>query len=189
MRFMVEFKLDNYRYGDDNYVVDKFCECNGLTDLELVRNKLNDPTITPDMIEHSCYYHQHDVCLELTEIEAINCGVFKETCHIKVNVPVSSLNKYLYRDIRPRYDVKCKLFGYIKHKTLLDVRLIFDINKDRLLIDWVNMGCPFRWDPMSETGEFPEPIDGDENISIDGEKLKMIERCGKNSDDDIDDDE
>ena len=171
MRFTVTFKhVPHHNYnGPEIYICSSHCACRGFADLRLVRDKLNNQSITSEMINHSCYYNCTDLDIVLSEIAAKNCGVFEETCHIAVIVPPKSLNKYLYRDIRPQFN-KRSWFWFFKREVLTEVGIIFALNRDKLIADWVNAKCPLRWDPNAPDGVFPEYPEDDEDGCIDLEK-------------------
>lgn len=149
MQFVIEF------VAEGEYIAKSRCLCEGLSDLDPVRKILKDPTFSHHRVDYSCFYGKNDVDIILTEDQARAALVFKDQCKIKVTVPELAFNKYLYRDVSPRYD-ECK-FLWITRRKLNTVCISYKLNKGNIFGDWMKHGCPLRWDPNHSDGLFPEP--------------------------------
>lgn len=155
MKFEVNFSTDT-----DNPLASSKCLCEGLSDLDLAREITKNPNLHQHQIDYSCYYKTSMIDIELTEDQARSILIFKDRCEINIECPEKAFNKYLYRDII--IDYKYEKFMWWKIKTINGVKIRYRINEQQVIEDWVNHGCPLRWNPSDPNGEFPEPVTNDE---------------------------
>jgi len=125
----------------------------GMDFVKLIREENKEYDIPIDKIHNTCHYNTHNVQIKTIDENIINkISHFNGNDEVHVTVKKNSLSKYLNMvskirlkdvDITPWYK---KMFGKHEFKKEFErVYIEYEVDKDSILRDWINDGCPLEW--------------------------------------------
>lgn len=136
-----------YNLVKTNLLPDTCCAV-GMDDLDRVRK--NNPNLE---IEHR---HMGKECsingnmyveVELTEEQARNIGVFKDTFEIHVAVPKNFFKGFLKKVEKISMTTKTekRWYGRVEKQVVGKVKVQYIPDEESIIEHWVNSGCPIWW--------------------------------------------
>lgn len=109
----------------------------GITDLDMVRDKLGLPDMSAELLQGGIDQIQQDINFGIDESVARESGHFKTCCVVAVRVPAGFINDRVDTDVVASRDEDTD--------AITGVRIVRSINNARVLAAWINAGYPLEW--------------------------------------------